>query len=373
MHDIPSSPSHGFTAYEAGLSPEEVQRRFGVANAIKLSSNENPYGTSPKAIEAARRVLADMHRYPDGGLALRTKLAERFQVKVDNVIAGAGSEGIIANIIRTFLYDSDEILTTEAAFLGFQVLARNRGVVCRTVPYQGWRYDLPAIAEAMNERTKLIYLANPNNPTGTFFTEREFDTFYERIPNRTLIILDEAYFEFAADDASYPDSMNYRYDNVITLRTFSKAYGLSAARVGYGFAHEELIALLLKVKLPFEPAGPSGAAALGALEDEAFMQFSVAQNNKERVRVVAACRSLGLQPVPSVTNFFMLVFPSAGYAEDVFKGLLQQGVIVRPLRSTGLPQCLRVSIGTSHENDRFLQAIEEVNKQVEAKLYATNG
>ncbi len=374
MHDIQSSPAHvrSLTAYEAGLTPEEVERRFGIANAIKLSSNENPYGTSPKAIEAAQRVLADMFRYPDGGLLLRRKLAERFDVKLENVIAGAGSEGIIANIVRTFLADTDELLTTEAAFLGFQVLARNRGVPYRTVPYKNWRYDLPAIADAVNERTKVIYLANPNNPTGTYFTRHEFDAFYSRIPQRVLVILDEAYFEFAESRPDYPDSMHYRYDNVITLRTFSKAYGLAAARVGYGFAHEDLISLLLKVKLPFEPAGPSAAAALGALEDEAFMRFSVEKNEEGLAYVLRECAAMGIDCVPSAANFFMAVFSSGEHASGVFQGLLREGVIVRPLKATGLPKCLRISIGTASENTRLIEALKKVTEQLEAELYVTN-
>lgn len=360
QQDIQSSPAHvrSLVAYQPGLTPEDVQRLYGVSAAVKLSSNENPYGTSPKAIECAQRVLADMFRYPDGGLALRAKLAERFHVKLENVIAGAGSEGIMASIIRTFLADTDELLTTEAAFLGFQVLARNRGVSCRTVPYRDWRYDLPAIADAVNEHTKLIYLANPNNPTGTFFTRSEFDAFYARIPHRVLVILDEAYFEFADGLPDYPNSMHYRYDNVITLRTFSKAYGLAAARVGYGFAHEDLISLLLKVKLPFEPAGPSAAAALGALEDEEFMRFSIAQNKAGLNYVMRACTRMGIECVPSAANFFMAVFPTEQDAHHVFEDLLRRGVIVRPLKATGLANCLRISIGTTEENRQFVAALE---------------
>ena len=165
-------------------------------------------------------------------------LAERYETKIENVVVGSGSDAIMANIIRTFLCDEDEVLTTEAAFIGFQVLARSRGVKYRTVPYNNWRYDLPALAAAINEHTKIIYLANPNNPTGTIFTRQEFDEFYKHVPERVLIILDEAYFEYAKDNPRYPDSMHYRYDNVITLRTFSKVYGLAGVRIGYGFAHE---------------------------------------------------------------------------------------------------------------------------------------
>jgi histidinol-phosphate aminotransferase len=180
--------------YEAGRSIESVRRQYGLTQIAKLASNENPLGTSPQAAEAIRRSVDTLNLYPSGGLELREVLAEKFELKVDNVIAGSGSEGIMSNIIRTFLGDEDEVLTTEAAFIGFQVLARSRGVKYRTVPYRDWHYDLPALAAAINPHTKIIYLANPNNPTGTIFTRHEFDEFYQHVPERVLIILDEAYF-----------------------------------------------------------------------------------------------------------------------------------------------------------------------------------
>ena len=189
--------------YIASLRPYEAGR--GIPNGVKLSSNENPLGTSPKAIAAMERSLRGLNLYPNGGLDLRQVLAEEFDVKLENVIAGSGSEGIMSNIIRAFLCDEDEVLTTEAAFIGFQVLARSRGVNYRTVPYDHWHYDLPALAAAINPHTKIIYLANPNNPTGTIFTKHEFDRFYQHVPERVLIILDEAYFEYAKDNPRYPD------------------------------------------------------------------------------------------------------------------------------------------------------------------------
>ena len=362
MSCIHSVPPHiaALQPYEAGLTPEDVRERYGIENAIKLASNENPMGASPTAIEFARRSLADISRYPDNGLALRKRLADRFKTKLGNVIVGAGSEGIMANIVRTFLLDDDEILTTDAAFLGFQVLAQGRGVRYRTVPYREWKYDLPTLANAINDRTKLIYLANPNNPTGTYFTRPEFEAFYARVPDRVLIILDEAYFEYAANCPAFPDSMNYRFDNVITLRTFSKAYGLAAARVGYGFAHEDLISMLLKVKLSFEPSGASAAAALGALEDEHFREESVRGNREQLSYVAAALKSRGLTVVPSAANFLMVVTASAPEANSMFTDLVQQGVIVRPLKATGIPQALRISMGTPGENRQLIEAMTRV-------------
>src|SRR5271163_3558529 len=288
--------------YEAGRSIEEVQREFGITRISKLASNENPLGPSPLAVEAMARSLHSLNLYSQG-LELRRVLAEKFDVKLENVIAGSGSEGIMSNIIRTFLCDEDEVLTTECAFMGFQVLAKSRGVTYRTVPYRDWHYDLPALASAINERTKIVYLANPNNPTGTIFSKQEFDEFYKHVPERVLIILDEAYFEYAKDTPRYPDSMHYRYDNVITLRTFSKVYGLAGVRIGYGFAHETLIANLLKVKLPFEPSTLAQAAGVAALADKEFLHKSLELNARGLKFLSAALRAVGITVVPSEANF----------------------------------------------------------------------
>jgi histidinol-phosphate aminotransferase len=345
--------------YEAGRSIESVQREFGLTRVAKLASNENPLGSSPKAIEAMKHALTGLNRYPDGGLGLRRVLASEFDLKPENVIAGSGSEGIISNIMRTFLGDDDEVLTTEAAFIGFQVLAKSRGVSYRTVPYNDWRYDLAALAAAINERTKIVYLANPNNPTGTIFTRAEFDVFYQHVPERVLIILDEAYFEYAKDNPRYPDSMHYRYDNVITLRTFSKIYGLAGARIGCGFAHEELIRNLLKVKLPFEPGAPAQAAAIGALSDHEFVYRSLEENARGLRLFTDSFAQMGLTVVPSDANFVMLPFPDAGSAARIVDELLRQGVIVRPLKSFGLPHCIRISTGTQPENERCVETMRK--------------
>ena len=343
--------------YEAGRTIESVRKQYGLAHIAKLASNENPLGASPKAIEAMSRTLGSLNLYPDGGLALREVLAREFDLKVGNVIAGSGSEGIMSNIIRAFLCDEDEVLTTDAAFIGFQVLAKSRGVKYRTVPYRDWHYDLPALAAQINQHTKIIYLANPNNPTGTIFTKHQFDEFYQHVPERVLIILDEAYFEYAKDNPKYPDSMHYRYDNVITLRTFSKIYGLAGARIGYGFAHEELIANLLKVKLPFEPSTPAQAAGIAALDDKEFLHRSLELNARGLRTISEGLTELGLPVVPSQANFVMTVLPSAQDAQRLFEELLAQGVVVRPLKAFGLPDCLRISTGTDDDNRLCVEAL----------------
>jgi histidinol-phosphate aminotransferase len=343
--------------YEAGRTIESVRQQYGLTRIAKLASNENPRGTSPLALEAIERSLEGLNRYSNGGLDLRVVLAEKFDVQVDNVIAGSGSEGIMSNIIRTFLCDEDEVLTTEGAFIGFQVLARSRGVKYRTVPYRDWHYDLPALSAAINPHTKIIYLANPNNPMGTIFTRQEFDEFYRHVPERVLIIMDEAYFEYAKDDPRYPDSMHYRYDNVITLRTFSKIYGLAGMRIGYGFAHDELIRNLLKVKLPFEPSAPAQAAGIGALTDPEFLYRSLELNARGMRALTAGIEEIGLRVIPSHANFVMVEMPGEQEACRIFEELLAQGVIVRPLKAFGIPHCLRISTGTDEENQLCIDGL----------------
>lgn len=345
--------------YEAGRSIDDVKKQFGLTRVAKLGSNENPLGTSPLAIEAVRRTLANgLNRYGDGGMALRVALAERFGAPPKNVIAASGSESLLSSIVRTFVGDDDEVLTTEAAFIGFQVMAKSRGVAYREVPYRDYHYDLIALADAITARTKIVYLANPNNPTGTIFTRREFDAFYARVPERVLIILDEAYFEYAERVPEYPDSLAYRYDNVITLRTFSKAYGLAGMRAGYGLAHEELIKQLLKIKLPFEPAELAQAAAIAALDDLEFLERTLDLNARS-LRMLSSA----LPVVRSRANFAMVPLGSAEAAQTLTRQLLEQGVIVRPLAAFGLPRAIRISTGTIEETEMCLDAIARAQKE----------
>ncbi|HEY6192465.1 MAG TPA: histidinol-phosphate transaminase [Bacteroidota bacterium] len=359
---MPLVPSYIETLqpYKPGRSIAEVKREFGVNRVIKLASNENPLGPSPLALRGIGEFMTELHRYPTGGSDLRQVLAKNFKLKIENVITGAGSEGIMSDIIRTFLCDDDEVLTTEAAFIGFQVLSRSRGVVYRSVPYRDWHYDLAALAENINPHTKIIYLANPNNPTGTIFTRDEFDEFYRKVPERVLIILDEAYFEYARHNPIYPDSMQYRYDNVITLRTFSKAYGLAGIRIGYGFAHEDLIRNLLKVKLPFEPSTLAQAAGISALEDADFLRKSLEMNARGLEYLMRGFSELELTVVPSEANFVMLVFGSESEAEFLARELLKLGIIIRPLRAFGLPNCVRITVGTDDENGILLAAMKQI-------------
>ncbi len=346
--------------YKPGKPISEVQRELGLTHIVKLASNENPLGPSPAAIRAVEACLPHTHRYPDSAAwELRHKLAEKFNLKIHNIILGAGSEGIMSAIMRTFLTREDEIVAAKNSFIGFRVLANASGVRTNWVPMKGYRYDLQAMAAEVNEYTKIIYLANPDNPTGTYFTVEEFDRFMASVPPRVLVILDEAYFEYARSTPDYPDSMHYRYDNVITLRTFSKAYGLAGFRVGYGFAHETLIGNLLKVKLPFEPSVPAQVAAVASMDDHEYLERSLAVNGEGMAFLTDEFRRRGLRFIPSVTNFITLIFHGEEQAQDFTGEMLRKGVILRHLKGFGLPECVRITIGAPDENEYFIEKLEQ--------------
>lgn len=350
--------------YKAGKPIAELKRELGLTDVIKLASNENPLGPSPLALEEMKKVMTDLHYYPNGGLDLRGILAERFDLKVGNVIVDAGSEGIMSSIIRTFLCDDDEVLTSEGTFVGLYVLVNSRGVKLVTVPLNNYHFDLKAIAAAITKNTKIIYLANPNNPTGTIFTKLEFDEFMQSVPPHVLIILDEAYFEYAKDNPKYPDSMHYRYDNVITLRTFSKVYGLAGIRIGYGFAHDVLITNLMKVKLPFEPSTLAQAAGIGALRDAGFVDRSLEVNVEGMKYLVPRLQELGFTVMPSDANFVMCPLVDAAAVRGLYNELLTLGVIIRPLPAFRLPHCIRITIGTMPENERLIHSLKTIHKQI---------
>ena len=360
---MPLVPSYikNLASYKPGLRMDDVMRDKGLDRAIKLSSNENSMGPAPLAIAAIESAMQKVNRYPDAtGTALRTKLAKKFDVKIENVIIGAGSEGIMSNILRTFLLGDDEIVAAADSFIGFRVLANATGRSIHWVPMENHRINLDGIAEKINDYTKIIYIANPDNPMGTYITKEELDKFYAHVPKRVLVILDEAYFEFAAHIEEYPDSMKYRYDNVITLRTFSKAYGLAGLRIGYGFSHETLINNLLKVKVPFEPSYFAQVAGRAALDDNKFMEKTIRLNIKEMSKIENSIDVLGVTRIPSATNFVTTFWESEEKAESIAEKLLDKGIIVRQLNTFGWPEYIRISIGLDHENDQFIQTLASI-------------
>lgn len=356
--------------YQAGKPIEEVAKEKGLTKISKLASNENPLGPSPYAIREMTNALWDVHRYPDmHATDLKTKLAELYKVKKENIILGSGSEGIMGYIARAFIQPGDEVLTAANTFIGFHILATGAGAKLVTADRtDDLRYDVKALAEKVNENTKVLYIANPDNPTGTYITEHEFDYLMEYVPKHTIVILDEAYFEFAQSTWDYPDSMKYRYDNVITLRTFSKAYGLGGIRVGYGFAHENFIEALHKVKLPFEPSLIAQKGALGAINDYPHLERSIRNNTKRYYETLKFLDQKNFNPVRSITNFIAFKTGSPEASDYLFNKLLDHGVIIRPLKANNMPSWVRVSIGLKEEMQHFFQAMEEVLPEYDKKF-----
>ena len=360
---MPLVPRHiqDLESYKPGQNILEVKKQLNLDHIIKLASNENPHGPSPKAIEAVGKSLKDNFRYPDAtAYLLREKLAGQFDVKVENVTVGAGSEGIMSAIMRTFLRTGDEIIAADNSFIGFRVLANASGMRVNWVPLRKFRHDLLGMTALINDYTKIIYLANPDNPTGTYFTIDEFDAFMNEVPDRVLVILDEAYFEYAKHIHDYPDSMHYRYDNVITLRTFSKAHGLAGFRVGYGFAHGNLITNLLKVKLPFEPSWPAQVAAMAALDDIDYIKSTISHCRKGMEKMITAFNQMDFDMIPSVANFITLLFDGEDEAFSFNENMLNQGVILRHLTGWGLPDCVRVTIGSDEENEYMIDSLSKI-------------
>lgn len=360
---MPLVPEHikSLQPYKAGKPIDELKRELGLKKVVKLASNENPIGVSPKAVRAMEAALRGVNRYPSPDFHdLREALARRYDLKLENVFAGHGSEGIISVIMRTFLLDDEEAITSEGSFITFDIQAHSRGIKLIRVPLKDYRFDLEGIADRITDKTKIIYLANPNNPTGTIFTVPEFSAFIKRVPPRVLVILDEAYYEFAHEDPRYPDSMQYRLDNVITLRTFSKAFGLAGVRIGYGFAHHDLIANLMKIKLSFEPSSIAQAAAIAALEDLEFMENTIRLNRSGKKFFYELFDRLGIEYIESCANFVTIVLESEQRVNQLYEKLLHKGIIVRPLKAFGLPNCIRVSTGLEEENVYFAEMLEKV-------------
>jgi len=348
-------------AYQPGRPPDQLKKELGIERFINMASNENPLGPPQSAIEAMQNSLTEISRYPDlCGTKLRTALSDRYATKIDNVAIGSGSESTMANIVRAFLHGDDEVLTSQGTFIGLYVLVNAQGIKLVTVPLKNYRFDLDAIADAVGPKTKLIYLCNPNNPTGTIFTRLEFENFIRKIPDHVLVILDEAYYEFAAINPDYPDSMRYRLDNVLTLRTFAKAYGMAGIRLGYGLGHEYLIDFVNRIKLPFEPNILAQEAGLAALADDEFLGRTLENNEEGMAYLTYEFDKLGLHRVPSHANFIMLEMGAAEKVAKVHEGLLRHGIAIRPLAAFGLPTCLRITVGLPEENELLVKALHNI-------------
>jgi len=347
-------------AYEPGKPIEETARELGLdpATIVKLASNENPLGPAPMAQEAMRKEMDQVHIYPDGGgYKLRSALAEKHGLGLENVVLGNGSNEIIELLCHCFLNPKAELIAAEHAFVVYKLMATLFGAKYVEIADPGFIHDVDGMADAITADTRLVFIANPNNPTGTLVGQEALDRFMDRLPEHVVAVFDEAYYEFL-DDA--PDTLKYVKEgrNVCVLRTFSKAYGLAGLRIGYGLASPQVASILQKARQPFNANSMAQAAALAAMNDNQHVQQTLATNNTGLAFYEKAFAERGLEYVPSVANFILV---KVGDGDDLFQKMLQKGVIIRAMSGYKLPEWVRISIGTQAENERCIEVFDEVS------------
>jgi histidinol-phosphate aminotransferase len=357
----PCAPEHiaSITPYPPGKPIEELEREYGISGSIKLASNENPLGPSPRAIEAIQAALSKLNRYPDGsGFYLRKKLAEKYCIPFDGIMLGNGSNELIELIIRAFMTPGGEAVMPEPSFLLYSLVVRWMGGKPVAVPLKAnLAIDLGKMAEALTPATKVIFLTNPNNPTGTVISKTDFDAFVSRVPPGIIIVLDEAYIEFNRN-SNTPSGFDYigvQGPSVVALRTFSKAYGLAGLRIGYGAMDPDIASFLNRVRQPFNTGSLAQAAALAALDDLEFVQKTQQTIWSGLQYLYAEVGKMGLKYFPSEANFFLIEVPCE--AKDLFEAMLRRGVIIRSMASYGLKRFIRINAGLAGENERFIQTL----------------
>lgn len=348
--------------YIPGKPVDELARELNLdpAQIVKLASNENPLGASPKALAAIAAEVAELTRYPDGnGYNLKVKLAERAKVGIDQVTLGNGSNDILELVARAYLAPGVNAVFSQHAFAVYPIVTQAVGAEARVVPAKDWGHDLPAMLKAIDANTRVVFIANPNNPTGTWFGPQALSDFLAAVPAHVLVVLDEAYIEYASG-GELPDGLDYlaANDNLLVSRTFSKAYGLAALRVGYGISSAVIADVLNRVRQPFNVNSLALAAACAALDDLDYLAHSRSLNNAGLLQLQDGLRAMGLGWIPSKGNF--LAIDMGQEAAPINLALLREGVIVRPVANYGMPQHLRVTIGTTAENSRFLEALGKV-------------
>lgn len=346
--------------YVPGKPIEEVKRELGLEDIIKMASNENPLGPSPLAQKAAASILGKLHYYPDSScFELKKKLSQRFNLPSSSILIGNGSDELLKLVAETFLNPGEQVVLPQPSFSEYEFTATVMDGVCVTVPLTNFTHDLPAMLHAINEKTKIVYICNPNNPTGTIVTQKQVDQFMAQVPDHVLVVFDEAYYEYV-DSPDYVSGLSYLQagKNVIVCRTFSKIYGLAALRIGYAFTTPEIASAIERVTEPFNVNSIAQTAALAALDDIAHLQASEELNQKGKRFLYEQLHKLGLTYVPTQSNF---IFIDTGQdCRQVFQGLLQQGVIVRTGDIFGYPTYIRVTIGTPAENARFINSLRTV-------------
>lgn len=349
--------------YQPGKPIEELQREFGIKDVIKLASNENPLGASPRAVLFMKKALNNLNRYPDGnGFYLKKKLSEKLGVTDSNLIIGNGSDEIIILATRAFLDPQDEAIIADPTFLIYKIAAKVQDARVKFVPLKDFRYDLVAMKMAITDRTKLIFIANPDNPTGTYATKAEVDAFMEGLPEDVIVFFDEAYFEFACGLKDYPDTLKYlNKSNVIITRSFSKVYGLSGIRVGYGISNTELTEYMNRIRDPFNVNSLAQVAAVAALDDVSFLKRTLKVTQEGKQFLYKAFNQMGLFYIPSATNFILVDIKQD--SSKIFYDMLKEGVIIRDMKAWHLDTFIRVTVGTMRENKRFIDVLKKVLTQ----------
>ena len=345
--------------YQPGKPIEEVQRELGLKKVIKMASNENAIGPSKKAVTAIKKSISRVNRYPDGNCHyLKERLAQRLKVHPSNLIIGNGSDEIIILAVRAFLNEGEEAIIADKTFLVYKlaIIAQNGRVV--SVPMKDFRYDLKEMKKAITKRTKLVFIANPDNPNGTYVTKKEVEAFLKGLPEDLILFFDEAYYEFVRE-RDYPDMMRYlKNRNLIIARTFSKVYGLSGLRVGYGISHPDMINYMNRVREPFNVNSLAQAGALAALDDEGHLRQTLKLVSRGKEYIYNNLKRLGIRYVPSVTNFILI--DVGRDSTRVFEKMLKLGVIIRDMKPWDMDNFIRVTVGTMDENRRFIQCLESV-------------
>lgn len=344
--------------YEPGKPLSELEREYGIQNAIKLASNENPLGPSPLALVKIQAALKEIALYPDGyAYALRQALADFYGLSPKMVIPGNGSNDILDLLARIFLAADTEAIYSRYAFAIFRLVIQMTGAAPIEVKDRDFSHDLGAMLKAINARTRMLFIANPNNPTGSFVPLSEVYAFLKQVPTDVVVVLDEAYIEYLPGDRLTSIAWLHEFPNLVICRTFSKVYGLAGLRVGFALMSESMASYVDRIRPTFNVNSLAQVAAVAALTDEEHLEKSIALNEKERKRLVDALMRLGFDCLPSFANFLTI---KVGAGRKVFQQLLHQGVIVRPLDGYGMPAYIRVTIGLPEENDRFLNALENL-------------
>jgi len=364
--DLANPGVRALQPYLPGKPVAELEREYGISNAIKLASNENPYGPGPLALAAASAAIEGLGRYPDGnGYQLAARLARRHRLDQACITLGNGSNDVLDIIARVFLTPEHEAVFSQHAFAVYPIAVQAVGATaCVATAHDGSRgpahgHDLAAMLERVGPATRLVFIANPNNPTGTWLGSTELESFISALPVHVMVVVDEAYFEYVEED-SYPDTSTWlaRFPNLIVTRTFSKAYGLAGLRIGYALSHPAVAGLLNRVRQPFNVNSVAQAAALAALDDDDHLQQCIRRNREGMAQLVTGFETMGLSYIESVGNFVCVDTGRSG--AKVYESLLRKGVIVRPVANYGMSAHLRVTIGRADENARFLQVLEQV-------------